>query len=516
MEPIPNRLSAESEPVDVTGTLATTIMPATTDNDRPQPEKIDIDLSNTTAITTNSDCNTSLALLSSPSSDWKPKNIVKKVHATDYPDKPEYRGNQIIPATIENLELILLKEGFRVRYNRDKKKVEIDAPGHFPTADNRDNVGLTKIISVAARYGIATGHIPAFVDVIADQYAYSPVADWIRSRPWDGVDRLPAIYATVDAAPGYPDDLKRTLIRKWLLSAVAAALLPSNFRTRGVLVLQGAQGIHKTSWVRSLVSDPTLRDECIKLDHHLDVSNKDSVLGAITNWIVEIGELESSLKKDVARLKGFLTSPMDKVRRPYAKGESEYPRRTVFAATVNDTHFLIDPTGNSRWWTIAAVKLDSDHRIDMQQLYAQLAVAIAADEQWWLTPEEEGQLAAVNEQHQAVSAIDELIRSNVDPARSGRADNPYVSASGLLRLLGVDNPTNPQSREAGATLRQLLGNPKRVDGSSKWRFPCTLNHDETRLEAPADAAKYAPTGRWAAPLPPLAPGCSTPNLDGEY
>jgi putative DNA primase/helicase len=447
----------------------------------------------------------------------KAKRIERKAKNEELPDPPQYRGNQIIPATIENLEVILPKEGFDVRYNLDKKKVEIDGPGHTPTIDNHDNVGLTKINSVAARYGMATANISAYVDVIADKNAYSPAADWIGSKPWDGVDRLPAFYATVQAAPGYPEALKIILLYKWLLSVVAAALMRTGFRNRGVLVLQGDQGINKTSWVRALISHPLLRDQLVKLDHHLDTGNKDSILGAITHWIVEIGELESSFKKDVARLKGFLTSPTDKVRRPYAKSDSEYPRRTVFVATVNDTRFLVDSTGNSRWWTIAVTYLDADHKIDMQQLYAQLAVAFNAGEEWWLTKEEEAQLALINEQHQAVSAVDEIIRSYVDPARSDRTDNPYVTASGLLKLVGIDNPSNPQSREAGATLRQLFGDPKRVNGCYKWRFPGTLNHDETRLETPAEVAKNAAKGRWAAPLPPPPePACSPPDSDTGY
>ena len=142
---------------------------------------------------------------------------------------------------------------------------------------------------------------------------------------------------------------------------LAAALKPRGFRGRGVLTFQGPQGIGKTSWVASLVPDPVLRDMVIKLDHHLDPNNKDSILGAISHWIVEIGELDSSFKKDVARLKGVLTSDSDKVRRPYARTESEYPRRTVFFATVNDNNFLVDSTGNTRWWTIPLASIKYQH-----------------------------------------------------------------------------------------------------------------------------------------------------------
>ena len=64
------------------------------------------------------------------------------------------------------------------------------------------------------------------------------------------------------------------------------------------------------------MTDPILRDAVIKLDHHLDTGNKDSQITAICHWIVEIGELDSSFRKDIARLKGFITSDRDKVRKP--------------------------------------------------------------------------------------------------------------------------------------------------------------------------------------------------------
>ncbi len=99
-----------------------------------------------------------------------------------------------------------------------------------------------------------------------------------------------------------------------------------------MLTFQGPQGIGKTSWVKALVSEPKLRDSVVKLDHHLDTSNRDSILGAIENRFVEIGELDSSFRKDVARLKGFITSDNDRVRRPYGRRECDYPRQTLFVA----------------------------------------------------------------------------------------------------------------------------------------------------------------------------------------
>lgn len=334
-----------------------------------------------------------------------------------------------------------------------------------------DNVTLMRIVSAASKNGLPTGLVPGFVQAIADRNAYNPVADWIRSQTWDGMDRLNDLYATVIEKPDYPEGLKKILIRKWMLSAVAAVLVPAGFKCRGVLTLQGPQGVGKTSWVKSLVTDAKLRDDVVKLDHHLDAANKDTILGAITNWIVEIGELESSFKKDIARLKGFLTADSDRVRRPYDRRESEYPRRTVFLATVNDANFLTDTTGNTRWWVIPVQSLNFQHGIDMQQVFAQLAVDLEDGAQWWLTGEEEAMLESLNQRHQTISAIAEKLAEHVDP---DGIDGPRVAkltASEMLDVMGYKFPTNAQARECGAALRALFGDPKKYNGIYRWKVP---------------------------------------------
>ncbi|WBH15316.1 virulence-associated E family protein [Sphingomonas radiodurans] len=300
----------------------------------------------------------------------------------DFPDPPAPRSDRP-PATIANVDCLLKHARITVRYNEVSKRDEIEIPGRAGSRDNVDNVTLTHIVSLAAEYHMPTGNVPGFVEAIANRDAYNPVRDWIISRPWDGIDRLSLVYATVVAQEGYPENLKATLLRKWLRS-IAAAATRDSFRSRGVLTLQGPQGIGKSSWIKSLISDTELADAVIKLGHHMDASNKDSVIGAIGYAIVELGELDSSFKKDLARLKGFLTDDTDRVRRPYDRRESSYPRRTVFAATVNEHQFLQDPTGNTRFWTIPVARLDWQHGIDMQQVFAQLATEVEAGAPWWL------------------------------------------------------------------------------------------------------------------------------------
>lgn len=384
-----------------------------------------------------------------------------------FPDQPlEARGP--LPSTLPNLRHMLMRYGIVVRYDVIKKKIRIAIPGHSGSVDNADNVALTKIISLAVLNGLGTGQLAGYVDAIADENLYNPAADWIESRPWDGIDRLPAVYDTLQTREDFPLLLKKALMYRWLLSLVAAALKSSSFKGRGVLTLQGPQGIGKTSWVMSLVDDPALREALVKVDHHLDPSQKDSILGAIAHWIVEIGELDSSFRKDMARLKGVLTSDSDKIRRPYARTESEYQRRTVFMATVNETTFLVDHTGNSRWWTLPVVKVNFKHGIDMQQVFAQLAVDFRAGEQWWLTHDEDAQLAERNEHHRSLSAVEEQLLAKLDLEPPEGCEKAKMTALKVLKAAGIEKPSNPQCKEANAFLRRHVGEPKRIKGVNYW------------------------------------------------
>lgn len=386
-----------------------------------------------------------------------------------FPHKP--KGGGQTPATIPNLAHMLAGYRITVRYNVIKKRLHVAIPGQVGAPDNVDNVALAQIVSLATLNNMPTAQIPSFLEVLGDRNLYNPAAEWIDSKAWDGTDRLDAFYRTLQQAEDFPEELKQTLMRRWLISAVAAALTPSGFKTRGVVVVQGRQGIGKTAWVRSLISDPSLRDSLIKLDHHLDAGNKDSVLTAITHWIVEIGELDSSFKRDVSRLKGFLTRDQDKVRRPYGRSDSEYPRRTVFVATVNEHDFLVDSTGNTRWWTIPVKSIDHMHGIDMRQLFAQVACMYQAGEPWWLSQNEEQLLEQYNEGHRSVSALRERILAEIDLENKGAPNLPAMSASEVLREIGYDYPTNPQAKECASILRDLLGDSKKINGIQKWRIP---------------------------------------------
>jgi putative DNA primase/helicase len=53
---------------------------------------------------------------------------------------------------------------------------------------------------------------------------YNPVRDWMESRAWDGQSRLQAF---LDSITSTNQPLKEMLMKKWLISCVAAACEPN-------------------------------------------------------------------------------------------------------------------------------------------------------------------------------------------------------------------------------------------------------------------------------------------------
>jgi putative DNA primase/helicase len=362
-------------------------------------------------------------------------------------------------AMIENVEAFLEACNIRVRYDVIRKDLEITIPGTQYLVDTARNDKMTWLISSAARYKLPTTKIPEFVSHVAGQNPYNPIAEWITSRPWDGRSRLQDFYNTIQAKNEADDlsmgDLKETLMKRWMLSAVAAAFRPMGVSAHGVLTLQGDQYIGKTAWFKSLVSDE-LR-ELIADGMLLDPKDKDSVYQVVTHWLVELGEIDATFKKaDIAQLKSFLTKDKDVLRRPYARSESEFARRTVFFASVNPEDFLSDPTGNRRFWTIPCEAINHQHKLDMQQIWAEFYTLYQAGESWYLTAGELGRLNSHNKGFESGNAAEELVKSALcwnDPPTLWKKR----TATEIAMLIGFREPNERILKQVAKAVREKTG-----------------------------------------------------------
>lgn len=353
-------------------------------------------------------------------------------------------------ATLENYRCLLNDFGIQAKYDVIGKTEDIVFPGMRGTQENRVPSALTEIASLTARYRIASGRLEQMIFKICDENPVNPILDWIKSEHWDGTSRIPTLIETIES-----DEPRLTpiLIRKWLLSLMYALTSIRGHASQGVLVLQGAQGLGKSRWLAKLCPSPI--DAYFLAGHVLDPRNKDSVLATTKHWLVELGELDGTFRRsDVAALKAFLTSSKDVIRKPYGRVEVELPRRTGFAATVNEVGFLQDDTGNRRYYTVRCSEIDADHDINIQQLWAEVLVLVSNGESEYLTDAEAEQLERSNLTSMAISPIEEKILEKFK--WNGPLDK-YMSSTEICQAIGIEQPGQYQVRQTAAAIRNIKG-----------------------------------------------------------
>ena len=372
-------------------------------------------------------------------------------------------GNNKPIRTHENLTEICQRLNVIIRYNVIAKAEEILIPNMGFTKDNEANASLSWLKSEAAKFSYNPEWVDGFITYLAEQNKYNPAVNWIQSKPWDGQDRLNLLLNTVVS---YGDnEFKNTLITRWLISAVVAAYSLDGITAQGILVFQGEQSVGKTRWFNSLVPKKL---NLTKDGVLLKPDDKDSVKQACSNWLVELGEIDSTFRKsDVAALKAFVTSDMDVLRMPYAKRESKFARRTVFFGSVNPSEFLADETGNRRYWTVACKSIDHNHSIDMQQVWAQVKSLVDQGYSYYLTDQELKTLNAQNEDHSRGSLIEDLVFSKFD------WDSPLskwemLTATHILKMLGIVKPSNSETREVSALIKKNNGNTTKRTGGARF------------------------------------------------
>jgi putative DNA primase/helicase len=362
--------------------------------------------------------------------------------------------------THQNLKILLDTVGVSVRYNVMKKETEIIIPDSIFTTDNYYNASATWVLSLMRQVEMTTSNYMDLLEFLGDAAPYNPVETWIKSKPWDGESRLHDIYSTIE--PAYIEDKPfiEAAISKWMLGAVESMCNPNGADLPGILVLQGLQKIGKTWWVRKLIpaDNETIRG-AVKVGMSIDPNNKDSVEQSVAHWVVEFGELDGIFRRaDIAALKNFLTRPHDTFRKSFARRKSEYPRRTSFIANVNESHYLIDDTGNRRFWTIACKSVNSYHNIDMQQLWAEVYYKrMDGNLPYTLNDAEEKMLTEINERHMVVEPIKQMLGYKYN-WESDKKYWRYLSATQIAQEMGIIRPDMKDVRKVASGVRKLNDN----------------------------------------------------------
>jgi len=376
-------------------------------------------------------------------------------------DKSE-RGKYLM--TAENLRGVLEVNQIDVAYNVIKKRIVITVPNKEFIRDLHDEAALAEIENRCIKMGVPHQKVMHYIKLVAREH--NPVKDWIDSEPWDGKDRLNDFLNTIQSSQ---PKIKDMLLTKWLISAIAA-VYEDEFAAEGILVFQGAQGLGKTMWFKRLAN---YQQGWLLEGATLNPSSKDSVKQAVSYWLVELGELESTFRKsDIDQLKAFVTKQADELRLPYDRTFTDYQRRTAFYASVNAREFLTDTSGNRRFWVVPVTHIDYNHKINMQQLWAQVAEQLyeKGKKNWFLTSEERGMLNDHNESFRTQSAVEDLLMEHVD--WDSDMTEP-VQMTTLLRDLGIQNPRVADFKEASRVLQDKGVIPRKSNGKRVYDIKYT-------------------------------------------
>lgn len=368
--------------------------------------------------------------------------------------------------TPANTQALLDFYNIRIRYNEMTKDTDIDIPGVYFSADTENNAKLEHIRGLARTHRLNPSDLYGHITVIANQHAYHPVREWIDAHTWDGQDRLQLYYDSIELTADNP--MKETMMRKWVLSLVAALYHP-NFSCEGVLTLQSPQGRGKTISVENILP-AQYRSRWNKDAVVIDMRDKDSIFKALQFWIAELGEVDATFRKsDMEALKGFITEKTDVLRPPYERKSNRYPRRTVFYATVNQPEFLQD-VENRRFWVLAVKKFHSVD-IDAAQFWAQIKCMYEAIKNkistqaqrelnnewgWFMSPQERESMQVLQEIHRAADPVEQLLDKYVVQTTIKGLSGEWMNVTDLLLRCGKLNP-NKRDLNTGADWLRARG-----------------------------------------------------------
>jgi predicted P-loop ATPase len=245
-----------------------------------------------------------------------------------------------------------------------------------------DTTRLQAWLSDAYAIDVSVNDVLQAVVVAAERTRLHPTREYLRSLKWDGKQRLPSMLSTYFGAAD--TEYTRAIGMRWVISAVARVMSPG-CQVDCTLILEGPQGIGKTSGFRALVPQPSWYS-----DTGITPGDKDSYQNLHGVWIYGLDELDSLKRGELTKTKNFLTATRDRYRPSYGRCARSFARQNVFCGTTNESVYLTDGTGNRRYWPVRVVHAIDPLAVarDRDQLWAEALVRYEGRESWHVnTPE---------------------------------------------------------------------------------------------------------------------------------
>ena len=289
----------------------------------------------------------------------------------------------------------------------------------------------------------------AAIKEIARDNAFDPVLDLLDECQgnWDGVHRLDTW--VIDYLGCEDTRLNRAIGRSVLVAACRRARVPG-CKFDFITVLEGPEGINKSTAIRVLAGDEYFSDQSI-----LGASDKEVQEQLEGIWMHESADLAGMRRAEVEQVKAFASRQVDRARPAYGRVREDRPRRSIEWATTNNEEYLLSQTGNRRWWPLKTGKVDIEAlKRDREQLLGEAATYEAAGEHIGLDESLWSDARNVQEQRRVTDPWEDAL-ANMD----GNLGVVHRLGDGMERVFSVDLLTNvlqiPKPQQTSQHMQRL-------------------------------------------------------------
>ncbi len=226
--------------------------------------------------------------------------------------------------------------------------------------------------------------IHAAVDMVAQSNAFHPVREYMKAQKRIAGLRAELAFIRYFGCPDTP--YYREVSRLFFLGAVARVFEPGH-KFDFCVILQGAQGKRKSTAIRIFAKGWFGE---LKAEFKDEKKMIEQMIGRVINELPELSSIGRSAVEDV---KAFLGGTESTVRMSYDRRGTTFLRQGIFIGSTNDDEYLIDTTGNRRFWPVPVLKA----LIDVDQIAREIDAihVVSCDNQWYQYPELPEMLAAI-------------------------------------------------------------------------------------------------------------------------
>ena len=332
----------------------------------------------------------------------------------------------------------------------------------------QDHHLITLTIAIQREYHIQTMKKQTVADAVSF-YARARIrnclVEWISGIQWDGTSRIERLFT--DGFGCEDNDYTRAVSKNFLIGMLARALRPG-CQLDTLPILEGNQGIGKSQGLAALAGD-------YYADIDSAIGTKEFAEQIQGKWLVELSELSAMRPSEVEKVKSGITRTVDVYREPFSILATDHPRQCVFAGTTNQTNYLLDDSGNRRFWPVKCGGISRDWiRNNREQLFAESLVLLNSGTSWWDVPFEQ-----TTKEQEARLLMDGLCEKVQEYA----VLHPTIRVSEMLESWEVPKHQWSQSMQKRivSSLRQLGYMSQKSNGLQVWRFPAGTMTNVTQI-----------------------------------